>query len=140
MSATNTADTTNATSMADTTNANSMTDTANANSATTGTTTNTTDANILTAGNNVNANTTTKPKSKSKSPHRLKSRKKNQFGRLAMQYYPGRGYKAAVRAFRKEIELTRGLMSALSDTGYTSTQRLLSPRQVSIIEDYLGEP
>ena len=104
------------------------------------TTTTATDANILTLGNNMNAATTTKPKSKSKSQHRLKSRKKNQFGRLAMQYYPGRGYKAAVRAFRKEIELTRGLMSALSDTGYTSTQRLLSPRQVSIIEDYLGEP
>lgn len=118
MSTTNTADTTNAT----------------------GTTTTATDANILTLGNNTNATTTTKPKSKSKSPHRLKSRKKNQFGRLAMQYYPGRGYKAAVRAFRKEIEQTRGLMSALSDTGYTSTQRLLSPRQVSIIEDYLGEP
>lgn len=132
MSATNTADTTNAT------NATSMTYTTNANSAATGTTTSATDANILTVGNNMNATTTTKPKSKS--PHRLKSRKKNQFGRLAMQYYPGRGYKAAVRAFRKEIELTRGLMSALSDTGYTSTQRLLSPRQVSIIEDYLGEP
>lgn len=100
--------------------------------------TNTTDANIITAGNNTNAATTTK--NKSKSLYRLKSRKKNQFGRLAMQYYPGRGYKAAVRAFRKEIELTRGLMSALSDTGYTSTQRLLTPRQVCIIEDYLGEP
>lgn len=132
MSATNTADSTN------TTNATSMTDTTNANSAATSTTTSATDANILTLGNNMNAATTTKPKSKS--PHRLKSRKKNQFGRLAMQYYPGRGYKAAVRAFRKEIELTRGLMSALADTGYTSTQRLLSPRQVSIIEDYLGEP
>ena len=132
MSATNTTDTTNAT------NATSMTDTTNANSAATSTTTTATDANILTLGNNMNATTTTKPKSKSQ--HRLKSRKKNQFGRLAMQYYPGRGYKAAVRAFRKEIELTRGLMSVLSDTGYTSTQRLLSPRQISIIEDYLGEP
>ena len=131
MSTTNTATATNATSMTDTTNATGTTGTAT-------TATDATDANILTVGNNMNATTTTKPKSKS--PHRLKSRKKNQFGRLAMQYYPGRGYKAAVRAFRKEIELTRGLMSALSDTGYTSTQRLLSPRQVSIIEDHLGEP
>ena len=133
MSTTNTVDTTNATGMTDTTDANSTTTNA------TGTTSSTTtDANILTLGNNMNAATTTKPKSKSQ--HRLKSRKKNQFGRLAMQYYPGRGYKAAVRAFRKEIELTRGLMSALTDTGYTSTQRLLSPRQISIIEDHLGEP
>ena len=82
----------------------------------------------------------TKNNPKGKSPQRLKSRKKNQFGRLAMQYYPGRGYKAAVRAFREELRLTRGLMDALTATGYKDTQRLLSPRQIRIIEDYLGEP
>ena len=57
-----------------------------------------------------------------------------------MQYYPGRGYKAAVRAFREELRLTRGLMDALTATGYKDTQRLLSPRQIRIIEDFLGEP
>ena len=104
-------------------------------------TTNITDkANTNNMGANNTVATTIKIKSQRKSPQRLKSRKKNQFGRLAMQYYPGRGYKAALRAFRKEIELTRGLMSALSDTGYNSKQRLLSPRQISIIEDFLGEP
>ena len=82
----------------------------------------------------------TKSNPKGKSTQRLKSRKKNQFGRLAMQYYPGRGYKAAVRAFREELRLTRGLTDALTATGYKDTQRLLSPRQIRIIEDYLGEP
>lgn len=82
----------------------------------------------------------TKANPKGKSTQRLKSRKKNQFGRLAMQYYPGRGYKAAVRAFREELRLTRGLMDALVATGYKDTQRLLSPRQIRIIEDFLGEP
>lgn len=65
---------------------------------------------------------------------------RNQFGILAMLYYPGRGYKTALRLFRKEIRLTRGLLEALTDIGYREKQRLLTPRQVSMIEQYLGEP
>lgn len=65
---------------------------------------------------------------------------KSQFGRLAMLYYPGRGYKASLRAFRKELEFTRGLLDALKATGYRENQRLLTPRQVQVIEAYLGEP
>ena len=68
------------------------------------------------------------------------SRKKNQFGNLALLYYPDRGYKAALRLFRMELLLTRGLMDALKATGYQEHQRLLSPRQMKIIEDFLGEP
>ena len=71
---------------------------------------------------------------------RPKSRIRNQFGNLAMRYYPGRAYKTAIRAFRKEIAETRGLLEALTDTGYKPHQRRLSPRQVQIIEDFLGEP
>lgn len=80
-------------------------------------------------------NTTTKVKYT-----KPKSRKKNQFGRLAMLYYPGLAYKAAVRAFRKEIQLTRGLLDKLTSIGYRENQRLLSPRQISVIEQFLGEP
>lgn len=69
-----------------------------------------------------------------------KSRKRNQFGLLAMRYYRGRGYKAALRLFRKEIRLTRGLFEALTDIGYTEGQRLLTPRQMQVIERFLGEP
>lgn len=63
-----------------------------------------------------------------------------QFGRLAMLYYPGRSYKAAIRAFRKEIQLTRGLLEALTAIGYQENQRLLSTRQVCMIEEFIGDP
>ena len=71
---------------------------------------------------------------------RPKSRIRNQFGNLAMRYYPGRAYKTALKAFRQEIHDTRGLLQALRDAGYKENQRRLSPRQMQIIEDYLGEP
>ena len=61
-------------------------------------------------------------------------------GSLAMRYYPGRGYKRAVALFRSEISLTRGLLPALKKLGYKPTQRILTPRQVKLIEHYLGEP
>lgn len=69
-----------------------------------------------------------------------KSRLRNQFGNTAMRYYPGRSYKSALLAFRQEIRDTRGLLAALKDVGYRETQRKLSPRQMQVIEDYLGEP
>lgn len=62
------------------------------------------------------------------------------FGRLAMLYYPDRGYKRAVHLFRQEIRETRGLYDALLDLGYKDNQRLLNKRQLEVIEDYLGEP
>ena len=65
--------------------------------------------------------------------------KKTQFGHLAMLYYPNLAYKAALRMFRKELEHTRDLFSALQDMGYEGKERLLSPRQVRVIEEYLGE-
>ena len=57
-----------------------------------------------------------------------------------MLYYPDRGYKRAVRLFRQELKETRGLLQALTDAGYHGNERILTPRQVEIIEDYLGEP
>lgn len=63
-----------------------------------------------------------------------------QFGKLAMQYYPDHSYKSAVRLFREEIRLTRGLFPALKAVGYKENKRKLSPRQVQVIEKFLGEP
>ena len=77
------------------------------------------------------------------SPHcipRPKRHKQCHFGRLAMLYYPDRGYKRAVHLFRQEIRETRGLLDALQAIGYRDSQRVLTPRQVQVIEDYLGEP
>ena len=62
------------------------------------------------------------------------------FGRLAMLYYPDRGYKRAVHLFRQEICQTRGLYQALLDVGYRDNQRILNKRQLEVIEEYLGEP
>ena len=63
-----------------------------------------------------------------------------QFGRLAMLYYPDRGYKRAVHLFRQELRQTRGLLQALQDVGYKGNERMLNKRQLEVIEDYLGEP
>jgi hypothetical protein len=68
------------------------------------------------------------------------SKRKSQFGRLAMLYYPDRGYKRAIHLFRQELRETRGLYQALLDLGYKDNQRLLNKRQLEVIEEYLGEP
>ncbi|MBO5676506.1 MAG: DUF4248 domain-containing protein [Bacteroidaceae bacterium] len=49
-------------------------------------------------------------------------------------------YKRAVHLFRQELHLTRGLLDALKRVGYRENQRVLTPRQVQVIEEYLGEP
>jgi hypothetical protein len=59
---------------------------------------------------------------------------------LAMLYYPHLSYKRAVHLFRQELRLTRGLLDALKRVGYRENQRVLTPRQVQVIEEYLGEP
>jgi hypothetical protein len=80
------------------------------------------------------------PNKKGKARKRLLSRSKYQFGNLAMRYYPGRGYKRAVHLFRQELEHTRGLLEALQAIGYRENLRILTPRMVQVIEEYLGEP
>ncbi|MBO5872260.1 MAG: DUF4248 domain-containing protein, partial [Bacteroidaceae bacterium] len=50
------------------------------------------------------------------------------------------GYKRAVHLFRQELEHTRGLLEALQAIGYHENQRILTPRMVQVIEEYLGEP
>ena len=62
------------------------------------------------------------------------------FYKVATRYYPGRKARTAVRLFRQEIQLTRGLQDALQSIGYHESQRILSPRMVQVIEEYLGEP
>ena len=63
-----------------------------------------------------------------------------QFGKLAMMYYPDHSYKSAVHLFREEIRITRVLVSALKAVGYKENKRKLSPRQVQVIERFIGEP
>ena len=61
------------------------------------------------------------------------------FGRAAMRYYPDLGYVAAVRRFRQEIRDTQDLHDALIALGYEEHHRYLSPQEISLIEEYLGE-
>ena len=66
-------------------------------------------------------------------------RHRGHFGLLAMLYYPDRGYKRAVHLFRQELRQTRGLLDALQAIGYRGNERILTPRQVQVIEEFLGE-
>ena len=61
------------------------------------------------------------------------------FGCLAMLYYPDHSYKRAVHLFREELRVTGGLLNALKREGYEEHQRMLTRRQVKVIERFLGE-
>ena len=59
---------------------------------------------------------------------------------LARAPLPHLSYKLAVHLFRQELRLTRGLLNALKRVGYRENQRVLTPGQEQVIEDFLGEP
>lgn len=85
-----------------------------------------------------NTTNSTATKSLPYNPRRTR-RHRGHFGPLAMLYYPHLSYKRAVHLFRQEILLTRGLLDALKAVGYRENQRVLTPRQVQVIENFLGE-
>ena len=55
-------------------------------------------------------------------------------------YYPDHQYDSALRHFREEMHLTRGLWEAMTAVGYREKQKLLSRSQVKTIVTFLGEP
>ena len=55
-------------------------------------------------------------------------------------YYPDHHYDSALRHFREEMHLTRGLWEAMTAVGYREKQKLLSRSQVKTIVTFLGEP
>lgn len=57
---------------------------------------------------------------------------------LAMAYFPDCSKKTASRLFAREIHGNAELMAELEATGYRRSQKQLSPKQVGIIEKYLG--
>lgn len=57
---------------------------------------------------------------------------------LAMAYFPDCSKKTASRLFAREIHGNAELMAELETTGYRRSQKRLSPKQVGIIERYLG--
>ena len=62
------------------------------------------------------------------------------FAELAQMYYPDHHYDSALRHFREEMHLTRGLWEAMTAVGYREKQKQLSRSQVKTIVTFLGEP
>lgn len=59
---------------------------------------------------------------------------------LAHLYNPTMTYECAMRTLRRWINRVPGLRDELDRSGYEQRQHVLSPRQVEIIVNYLGEP
>ena len=62
------------------------------------------------------------------------------FGELAQMYYPDRNERSAIRLFREEMHLTRGLWDAMVAVGYKPYTKVLTRGQVKTIVKFLGEP
>lgn len=59
---------------------------------------------------------------------------------LALQYFPDSDPKVAIRHLMRWINGCPPLMDALKATGYHSSQKVLTSRQVSLVFFHLGEP
>ena len=62
------------------------------------------------------------------------------FGELAQMYYPDHNYDSALRCFREEMHLTRGMWPAMVAQGYKENSKTLTRAQVRVIVQFLGEP
>ena len=62
------------------------------------------------------------------------------FGDLAQLYYPDHNYDSALRHFREEMHLTRGMWKAMCAEGYKENTKTLTRAQVRTIVRFLGEP
>ena len=61
-------------------------------------------------------------------------------GDLAQLYSPDVCRKSALRLLNAYIHRAKGLLPALEATGYSRSARHFTPRQLSIVLEYLGEP
>ena len=59
---------------------------------------------------------------------------------LAMAYSPHLSYSGAMRTLNKWIDKCVALKTQLFQRGYTNASRNLTPEQVNLIFEYLGEP
>jgi len=59
---------------------------------------------------------------------------------LALFYFPLSSPAAASCQFKKWINRSQQLKDNLTEAGYTNGQKLLTPRQVKLIVDHVGEP
>ena len=59
------------------------------------------------------------------------------FGELAQLYYPDHNYQSALRLFREEMHLTRGLWDAMVAEGYKEKTKMLTRAQLKVIVKFL---
>ncbi len=59
---------------------------------------------------------------------------------LSGMYFPLNSSQSATTQLRRWIRMNKALMEALEETGYTRKHKWLTPRQVSLIVQHLGEP
>ena len=59
---------------------------------------------------------------------------------LACMYFPEIGKKSASNQFRNWIIINKNLHEELVSAGLLQYQKILTPKQVSILIDYLGVP
>ena len=59
---------------------------------------------------------------------------------LARAYFPNVSPRTAARLFRREVQHCRPLWQALQASGYSHSQKRLSPLQVQLVFQFLGEP
>jgi hypothetical protein len=62
------------------------------------------------------------------------------YGELAQLYFPNITKQSASVQFRRWIVLNTKLQNELMKIGFKPGLRLLTPKQVKLIVDYLGEP
>ena len=62
------------------------------------------------------------------------------FGDLAQLYYSDHNYDSALRNFREEMHLTRGMWKTMVAEGYKENTKMLTRAQVRTIVQFLGEP
>ena len=59
---------------------------------------------------------------------------------LAMLYFPNSTKKSASAQLGRWIRQNNKLHKLLSETGFTAGKKILTPRQVELISEYIGYP
>lgn len=62
------------------------------------------------------------------------------YGELALLYFPNSTKKNATTQLRRWIRRNDVLCSTLAQLGFTERQRILTPRQVEVVVQFVGEP
>lgn len=63
-----------------------------------------------------------------------------QKGQLAQMFYPWCGKRAALRRFAQDLDRALTLKEELQLTGWSETTRVLTPQQVKLIVETIGDP